>query len=117
MGSAKPSLDRYRSVIAGARNRTFHNIFSFERPFGVRLSGDAFQRPELTLFRAHNNRSPALDYADRDLVTLLEGFTRAAESPVPQGFWEANLDVMLSVAAVARSVRDALILLTAMPRQ
>jgi hypothetical protein len=111
VGSAKPSLSRYRSVIAGARNRTFHDIFSIGRPFRVRLSGDAFQHPQLTLFREHGRRDPALTYADRELVELLEGFTRAAEAPVPGGFWETNLDVMDAVVAVARAVRDALLLL------
>ena len=33
VGKAKPSLDRNRNVISGARNRAFHDLFSFGRPF------------------------------------------------------------------------------------
>ena len=33
VGKTKPSLDKYRSLIAGARNRTFHDLFAFGRPF------------------------------------------------------------------------------------
>jgi hypothetical protein len=112
LNGSKPSLDRYRSTIAGARNHTFHNIFAFGRPFRVRLTGDAFRSAELHLFReyAKRNDSP-LSYADRRLVDLLQGFTRAAESPVPLDFWESNLDVMQAVKRVALSLRSTLVTL------
>lgn len=112
VGKSKPSIPRYRSVIAGARNRAFHDIFSFGRPFRVRLTGEAFQAPELRLFREYaSRRDPALDFADRKLVELLEAFTRAPEQPVPRGFWEANREVMDAVAQASRSIRTALLLL------
>lgn len=110
VGKGKPSIARYRSVIAGARNRAFHDIFSFGQPFRVRLTGDAFSSPELRLFRGYGSRrDPALDFVDRRLVELLEGFTRATDQHVPRGFWEANLEVMESLVRVSRSLQEALL--------
>lgn len=111
VGKAKPSLDRYRTVISGARNRAFHDLFSFGRPFHVRLTGDAFRGPELRLFQDfRRRRQPALRFEDRPLIELLEGFTRAPERQLPLGFWEGNAEVMKAVGSLARNLRDALIL-------
>jgi hypothetical protein len=110
IGSSKPSIGKYRAVVAGARNQAFHDIFAFEQPFRVRLTGDAFRTPELRLFRQYSSKTPALDYEDRKLVTLLEGFTRTAEQTVPLGFWESNLEVMQAVADLARSLWSALLI-------
>lgn len=111
VGKAKPSLDRYRTVISAARNRAFHDLFAFGRPFRVQLSGEAFRAPELRLFREFRRGTPALEFEDRELVELLEGFTRTPESPVPVGFWDKNLAVMESVATLALAVQNALILI------
>jgi hypothetical protein len=116
VGKAKPSLDRYRAVISAARNRAFHDLFAFGRPFRVQLSGEAFRAPELRLFREFRRGSPALEFEDRELVDLLEGFTRTPESPVPVGFWEKNLAVMKSVATLALAVQKALILIAGVRR-
>lgn len=74
IGTTKPSLGKYRSIVAGARNRAFHDIFSFRQPFRVRLTSEAFRAPELRLFRQFTSKAPALDFEDRKLVGLLEGF-------------------------------------------
>lgn len=111
VGKAKPSLDRYRTVISGARNRAFHDLFSFTRPFQVQLTGDAFRSAELRLFRDYTRRShPALQFEDRPLIELLERFTRAPERQVPLGFWEGNLEVMRAVESLATAVQEALVL-------
>jgi hypothetical protein len=110
VGKAKPSIDRYRSVIAGARNRAFHDLFAFGRPFHVALSGDAIRAPELRLFREHSRRRAALNFEDRELVDLLEEFTRSQERPVPSGFWEQNHEVMGAVAALGHAMKRALVL-------
>jgi hypothetical protein len=111
VGQAKPSLAQYRDLIAGARNRAFHDVFAFDRPFQVTLTGDAFRDAELRLFREYARKSRAgLEYRDRDLVELYSGFTRTAERPVPLGFWEGNLEVMAAVLEVARSLHRALVL-------
>jgi hypothetical protein len=111
VGKAKPSLERYRTLIAGARNRAFHDVFAFGRPFNVRLGPDAIRDPELHLFREYSRKhGPALDFEDRQVVELLEGLTRVAERPVPMGFWDQNSSVMEGVAEVARSLRAGLVL-------
>lgn len=110
VGKAKPSLRQYQSIIAQTRNRAFHDVFAFGRPFRIKLTGDAFAEPELRLFREYGQRTkPALEYADRELVELLSGFTRVAERAVPVVFWEKNLDVMRAIVQLATKTRDALV--------
>jgi hypothetical protein len=110
VGKAKPSLEKYRSVVAGARNRAFHDLFAFGRPFRVPLKSDAFQSAALHLFREYKRSGSALEFKDRQLVELLQGFTRAAERPVPLGFWEQDLAVMKAVEQVAAALHQALVL-------
>jgi hypothetical protein len=110
VGKAKPSLEKYRSLVAGARNRAFHDLFAFGRPFRVPLKSDAFQAAALHLFREYKRGGPALEFKDRELVELLQGFTRAAERPVPLGFWEKDLAVMEAVQHVASAFHRALVL-------
>jgi hypothetical protein len=110
VGKAKPSLERYRSVIAEARNQAFHDLFAFDHPFRVRLARDALRSPELRLFRQYAKRNdPALDFEDRGLVELLSALTRTPERPVPVGFWQGNEAVMTAVIEVVRALRRALI--------
>jgi hypothetical protein len=116
VGKAKPSFERYKTVISSARNRAFHDVFAFGRPFHVRLPGDAFRSAELRLFQEYTKRSKAgLDFEDKELVELLAGFTRVSERAVPLGFWEKNLEVMRAVAKVVDALRDALILVSPPP--
>lgn len=110
VGKTKPSLEKYRSLVAGARNRAFHDLFAFGRPFRVPLRSDAFQAAALHLFREYKRTGPALEFKDRQLVELLQGFTRAAERPVPLGFWEQDLAVMKAVEQVASALHRALVL-------
>jgi hypothetical protein len=111
VGKDKASLEKYRTLIAGARSRAFHDLFAFGRPFRVPLQPKAFEEAQLRLFREYKSRnSPALDYKDRELVGLLEGFTRASEQPVPLGFWDKNHGVMQAIEEVARALRQALVL-------
>jgi len=114
VGKAKPSLERYRSVIAEARNQAFHDVFAFDHPFRVRLPGDALRSPELRLFREHAKRTdPALDFEDRRLVELLAALTRTPERAVPVGFWQGNEAVMTAVVDVVRALRQALVVVAA----
>lgn len=114
VGKGKPSLERYRSVIADARNRAFHDVFAFDHPFIVRLPGDAIRAPELRLFRDYNKRKePALTFEDRRLVELFQGLTRTSERPVPLGFWDGNQLVMEAVVAVVRALHRSLVLVRA----
>jgi hypothetical protein len=110
VGSQKPSLDRYRGVIAGARNQAFHDIFAFQHPFRVSLPGDALKEPELSLFRSYNRKSePALTFEDRQLVEILETLTRTPSQKVPNEFWEGNELVMNAVVDLVDSFRRSLV--------
>jgi catechol 2,3-dioxygenase-like lactoylglutathione lyase family enzyme len=51
-----------------------------------------------------------LDLHVADATELLQGFTRAAERPVPLGFWEQDLAVMKTVEELARALHRALVL-------
>ena len=110
VGKGKPSLERYRSVIADARNQAFHDLFAFDHPFRVKLSGDALRSPELRLFREYTKRGDsALNFEDRGLVDLFASLTRTPQRPVPVGFWQGNAEVMASVVDTVRALRQALI--------
>jgi len=110
VGRGKPSLERYRSVIADARNQAFHDLFAFDHPFRVRLPGDALRSPELRLFREYAKRNdPALDFEDRALVDLFADLTRTPERPVPVGFWHGNEEVLSGVVEAVRALRRSLI--------
>jgi hypothetical protein len=110
-GKEKPSIADYRSEVASARNSAFHDLFAFGRPFRVPLRSDAFSSAELRLFRAHGRTEPALDYADRALVGMLERFTRTDATQAPVGFWEQNVAVMTATRDVAVALRDGLLAL------
>ena len=110
VGKGKPSLERYRTVIADARNQAFHDLFAFDHPFNVKLPSDTLRAPELRLFREYKSRGdPALTFEDRGLVELFEALTRTSERPVPVGFWDGNQLVMGAVVEVVRALRRALI--------
>ncbi|MGH6876370.1 MAG: hypothetical protein ACREHV_03215, partial [Rhizomicrobium sp.] len=110
VGKGKPSLERYRGVIADARNQAFHDVFAFDHPFRVHLPGDALRTPELLLFREYVKRGDsALQFEDRELVELLATLTRTPERPVPVGFWRGNRQVMAAVVDAVRALRRALI--------
>jgi hypothetical protein len=113
VGKGKPSLERYRSVIADARNQAFHDLFAFDHPFRVKLGGDALRSPELRLFREYAKRNdPALNFEDRGLVDLFAALTRTPERPVPVGFWQGNEAVMTAVADTVRALQQALVVVT-----
>jgi catechol 2,3-dioxygenase-like lactoylglutathione lyase family enzyme len=65
----------------------------------------------------HSQTSPQehprldLDLHVADATELLQGFTRAAERPVPLGFWEQDLAVMKTVEELARALHRALVLI------
>ena len=116
VGKGKPSLDKYQHLIADARNQAFHDMFAFDRSFRVQMPGAALGQVELRLFRDYGRRSePALDFEDRKLVELLEGFTRVQVRPVPLGFWDANLAVMKAVHHLAERLQAALTQLAELP--
>jgi len=110
VGKGKPSLERYRSVIANARHQAFHDVFAFDHPFRIRLAEGALRAPELRLFREYNKRGdPPLTFEDRELVEIFASLTRTPERRVPLGFWDGNEGVVAAVVEVVRGLRRALV--------
>ncbi len=106
----KPSLERYREIIAGARNRAFHNLLAFDRTIEANLEGVDVKARRLTLLPPHGRRKTrvAFDYEDREMVELLAELTRAPEVAVPFAFWEKNVAVMRAFENLLARTEDAL---------
>ncbi|WP_156860509.1 hypothetical protein [Thermus islandicus] len=106
----KPSLELYREIISGARNRAFHNLLAFDRTIEADLGGVDVKARRLTLLPAHGRRKStvAFDYEDREMVEILTELTRAPEVAVPFDFWKKNADVMESFEKLLASTEDAL---------
>ncbi len=106
----KPSLERYRDIIAGARNRVFHTLLAFDRSVVVNLEGVDIGAKRLTLLHPHQQRKSALtlDYRDRGMVDALSELTRSQETSVPSGFWVRNLDVIRTFEDLLKRTENAL---------
>lgn len=106
----KPSLELYREIISGARNRAFHNLLAFDRTIEADLGGVDVKARRLTLLPAHGRRKStvAFDYEDREMVESLTELTRAPEVAVPFDFWKKNAVVMESFEKLLASTEDAL---------
>jgi hypothetical protein len=106
----KPSLERYREIIAGARNRAFHNLLAFDRTIEANLEGVDVKARRLTLLPAHGRRKATapFDYEDREMVEILTELTRAPEVAVPFDFWQKNAVVMESFEKLLASTENAL---------
>jgi hypothetical protein len=106
----KASLKAYRSVIGSARNRSFHNLFSFSKTLKVPLAGVPLGAIELTFFSEFSGRKNAnhFEYEDQALVDAFVEFTRAGERFVPSSFWAQNLEVMKRTVDLLKSLGSAL---------
>lgn len=109
----KPSLERYREIINGARNRAFHNLLALDRTIEVDLAGVAVQARRLILFPPYGKRKTTVtfDYQDREIVEILSELTRAPEVAVPFDFWRKNAEVMRAFEKLLQSTERALWLL------
>jgi hypothetical protein len=106
----KPSLERYREIIGGARNRAFHNLLAFDRTIEADLEGLDVKARRLTLLPAYERRKTTVpfDYEDREIVEILTELTRAPEVAVPFNFWKKNADVMKAFEMLLARTEDAL---------
>jgi len=106
----KPSLEEYRKIIGGARNRAFHNLLAFDRTIEADLKGLDVKARRLTLLPAHGSRKKTvpLDYEDREMVEILAELTRAPEAAVPFNFWQKNAVVMESLEKLLERTGEAL---------
>lgn len=106
----KPSLERYREIVGGARNRAFHNLLAFDRTIEADLEGVDVKARRLTLLRPYRRRKTTVpfDYEDREMVEILTELTRAPEVAVPFDFWTKNVAVMESFEKLLTGTEDAL---------
>lgn len=92
----KPSLINYESVIKNARNKSFHQLFPFNK--ALRFEVDALEKVSVTFFDSYGKKNAnQMTYKDQDLFELLRSFTRVNEQIVSKDFWIKNEHVMEAV--------------------
>lgn len=106
----KPSLERYKEIISGARNRAFHNLLALDRTVEANLEGLHVGARRLTLFPPHGRRkgNVPFDYEDREMIQVLSELTRAPEAMVPLEFWKKNEVVMECFERLLVATEEAL---------
>lgn len=106
----KPSLERYREIISGARNRAFHSLLALDRTVEANLEGVQVGAKRLTLFPPYGRRKSYIhfEYEDREMVQVLSELTRAPEATVPLEFWRKNEVVMERLEALLAATEQAL---------
>jgi hypothetical protein len=111
----KPSLAAYHSMIAGVRNRSFHNLFPFSKTLKVPLEGVPLGAISLTFFAEYAGRKNPnrFEYQDQALIEAFGEFTRAGEKFVPVSFWTKNLAVMSRTVELLRKTGNSLRLISA----
>jgi len=92
----KASLSDYESVIKNARNKSFHQLFPFNK--SLRFELEALEKVSVTIFSNHGKKDGnKMTYKDQELYDLLRSFTRVNEQVVSKNFWIKNEDVMQAV--------------------
>lgn len=92
----KPSLKGYIDLVGDARNRTFHNVFPFDKALHFELPEGTLAGAELRIFSEFGSRSNGneLSFHDKALAEVMLGFHRARSRPTPDAFWKKNEAVM-----------------------
>lgn len=92
----KASLSDYESVVKNARNKSFHQLFPFNK--SLRFELDSLKKVSVTIFANHGKKDGnKMTYKDQELYDLLRSFTRVNEQVVSKNFWIKNEDVMKAV--------------------
>lgn len=92
----KASLSDYENVIKNARNKSFHQLFPFNK--SLRFELNALEEVSVTIFSNHGKKDGnKMTYKDQELYELLRSFTRVNEQVVSKNFWIKNEDVMKAV--------------------
>lgn len=92
----KASLNDYVSVIKNARNKSFHQLFPFNKSLQFELQ--ALGKVNMTIFSAHGNKDGnKMKFKDQELYNLLQNFTRVNEQVVSTNFWTKNEMVMQAI--------------------
>jgi len=106
----KPSLKAYERLIKNARNKTFHQLFPFNKSLELKI--DNLDDIKLRMFSSFNNKSDnMMSYKDKKLAEILLDFTRVVEQSVDNNFWTKNQIVMSSINKLIRNTSESLKLL------
>jgi len=106
----KPSLKTYESLIKNARNKTFHQLFPFNKSLELKI--DNLDDIKLRMFSSFNNKSDnTVSYKDKKLAEILLDFTRVVEQSVDNNFWTKNQVVMNSINELIKNTSNTLKLL------
>lgn len=92
----KASLSDYESIIKNARNKSFHQLFPFNKSLNFKL--ESLKEVSVTIFSNFTKKDGnKMTYKDQELYDLLRGFTRVNEEVVSSNFWIKNEYVMQAV--------------------
>jgi hypothetical protein len=105
----KPSLNNYQNLIKNARNRSFHQLFPFNKALKFQIQ--SIQDVNVTLFSSYSKKDDnKITYKDQELYDLLTSFTRVNEQIVSSNFWTKNELVMTAISnlilAVSQSIKS-----------
>jgi hypothetical protein len=105
--NTKPSLKTYETLIKNARNKTFHQLFPFNKSLELRINN--LDDIRLRMFSSFNNKSDnEMSYKDKKLAEILLEFTRVVEQSVDNTFWVKNQDVMNSINRLIIGISSSL---------
>lgn len=104
----KASLTDYEGVIKNARNKSFHQLFPFNKSLKFEL--ESLKKVSVTIFLSFTKKDGnKMTFKDQQLYDLLRGFTRVNEEVVSANFWVKNEAVMEAVheliVATSRSIK------------
>lgn len=104
----KMSLQEYKTMIHGARNRAFHGVLDFNQDIEAALEGVTIKAHKLRIFSEYKSKKNLFDYEDKEIVDVLTEFTRPSEKHVSIDFWRKNYEVLESFTNLVISVSDSL---------
>lgn len=107
LSHSKPSLLNYESVIKNARNKSFHQLFPFNKSLHLEIA--ALNKVSLRMFSSYSKKSEnKMTFKDQELYEILMGFTRVTEQYVSNNFWVKNEGVMEAIYTLINSTSSAL---------
>lgn len=103
----KASLSDYENVIKNARNKSFHQLFPFNKSLRFELA--TLEKVSVTIFSNHGKKDGnKMTYKDQELYELLRSFTRVNEQVVSEKFWIKNEEVMRAVHELIKSTSEGI---------
>jgi hypothetical protein len=103
----KPSLGDYENIIKNARNRSFHQLFPFNKSLKFELN--SLKEVSVTIFSNHGKKNGnQMTYKDQKLYDVLRSFTRTNEQLVSSNFWIKNECVMQAIHELINATSNSI---------